>query len=77
MAKEDSMKKYLPKNVSVQFKYYDDECSQDKASGSVIYAVQDNKCIHIIFGPICDYSLGKFKFVSIYKDYIKCIRTNI
>lgn len=62
------MERYLPDNISVQFRYYDDECSQDKASGSVIDAVQDNKCIHVIFGPICDYSLGKSSPVLIYKN---------
>lgn len=53
------MEKYLPGKVNVEFKYYDDECSQDKASERVIDTVRENKCIHVIMGPICDYSLGK------------------
>nr|CAH7726350.1 unnamed protein product [Callosobruchus chinensis] len=51
--------KMLSESITFIYNYYDDGCSQEKASESVIRAIQNNNCIHVIFGPNCDYALGK------------------
>lgn len=55
-AKEDYK---LSKDIVFDILAYDDGCSQQKASGGLIEALKTIKCIDVVFGPICEYTLGK------------------
>ncbi|CAG9816745.1 unnamed protein product [Phaedon cochleariae] len=58
----------LGKNISVDYRFYDDSCKQDKASGNLVLATKDDLCIHVMFGPVCDYCIGTIGRTAKYID---------
>lgn len=48
----------IPKDLSIKWIPYDDKCDASYATISAMdgYGMD---CGHVLFGPICDYSLGK------------------
>lgn len=51
-------KKILPKGIEFSFTEYDDQCKADEGQISAVEAYASNRP-HVIFGPTCEYSVGK------------------
>lgn len=68
--KEAKRRELLSPNITFKYSPYDDKCQQEYATINALYAYSD-QCSHVMFGPICDYPLGKVnKFVrKIYTDF--------
>lgn len=49
----------LPAFVDIHLEPWDDKCDASYAQIATIDAYTNGKCIHVIFGPICEYCLGK------------------
>lgn len=47
----------LPDYVYFEIIGYDDKCVQADATVHAVNAYIDD-CVHVIFGPVCDYCLG-------------------
>lgn len=50
----------LPNNLNIKWIQYDDKCDASYATISAMDGYGMN-CAHVLFGPACDYALGKFK----------------
>lgn len=58
LAEKDMRKRGLiPKDLSWKWLPYDDKCDASIAIISTFEAHTDD-CIHVIFGPVCEYALG-------------------
>lgn len=55
--------KLLPDNLNIVAKFYDDHCDQSHAMISAMDGHFDS-CGDVIFGPVCDYALGKILVFS-------------
>ncbi|XP_072402724.1 atrial natriuretic peptide receptor 1 isoform X1 [Diabrotica undecimpunctata] len=49
---------YLNDSISIVYHPYDDDCNQGKASEKMVEAFKDQLCLHMIFGPTCDYCVA-------------------
>lgn len=54
----------LPNNLNIKWIQYDDKCDASYATISAMDGYGMN-CAHVLFGPACDYALGKFMLVLI------------
>lgn len=50
--------KLLPDNLNIVGTFFDDRCDQSRALISVMDG-HFKHCADVIFGPVCDYALGK------------------
>lgn len=55
----------IPDNLSIKWIPYDDKCDASYATISAMdgYGMD---CGHVLFGPICDYSLGKYRHIFLF-----------
>lgn len=55
------LQQILPENIKFKWTSYDDRCDASYATISAMdgYGMD---CAHVLFGPACDYALGKFFF---------------
>lgn len=51
--------KLLPDYLQISSNFYDDRCDQSMAMISAMDG-HTKDCADVIFGPVCDYALGKF-----------------
>lgn len=52
-------KNYLDDKINFTYRSFSDECSQEHATVGLINIAKSEKCTNVIFGPTCDYCLGK------------------
>lgn len=60
LAEREIRKRHLiPDNLSIKWFPYDDKCDPSYATISAMdgYGID---CGHVLFGPTCDYALGKY-----------------
>ena len=61
----ESIKKQqiIPPFLKVSVTFYDDQCDASYATVSTMDGTSKD-CGHVLFGPSCDYALGKSNFYS-------------
>ncbi|KAJ8986270.1 hypothetical protein NQ317_009980 [Molorchus minor] len=49
---------FISDDIYIDYKVYDDGCTQDDTSGRIIQATTDNPCLNVILGPVCEYCVA-------------------
>lgn len=57
----------INENVTIEWMNFDDQCDASYSLISAIDAYADG-CVHVIFGPVCEYALG-IEFYVINETY--------
>lgn len=78
--REVRKRQLIPTDLSIKWIPYDDKCDASYATISAMdgYGID---CGHVLFGPTCDYALGKKKFylnfalISFFSLFVDCFKS--
>lgn len=66
----------IDNNTSIKWINFDDKCDASYSLISAIDAYAD-ECVHVIFGPVCEYALGTLFYILFIKTIKKCVLKHI